>query len=251
MFNWLPFTMPFFWFVKTFLKKDFLEATDQIAVRSKFIDESIVEAIEKKSIKQVVIIGAGLDARAVRMPIFQTTPSLRGYEIDFPGMLAEKHRLFASVGYGDFYKTKDSDFKDNKPRVTLVGTDLSQSPKTWQEDLLKAGFNKKVPTVWVTEGLTAYLEEPELKALFTAMTEFSAKGSEICSTWNGSTSKGRAWDQDIHRSFCDDPGKFYTPLKWSRMKLVSLGHALRDVGVTKINFPVDSPCYWLSLYVKD
>jgi hypothetical protein len=72
-----------------------------------------------------------------------------------------------------YYSTQCTD----TPQHTQVGVDLND-PK-WRETLLAAGFDATVPTVWLAEGLSMYLEPHAMDALTTTLFELSAPHSVL------------------------------------------------------------------------
>mmetsp|Transcript_8642 Transcript_8642/g.12901 ORF Transcript_8642/g.12901 Transcript_8642/m.12901 type:complete len:316 (+) Transcript_8642:47-994(+) len=230
------------------LGRDIQAATDMLGTRSKFIDDHIIEGIQEGGINQIVIFGSGLDARAARMPLLHTTTAVRVYEVDFPNMLHAKQRLFAEIGFSGCYEATD----DKHGRAVFVGTDLSEPSKRWQSDLSDAGFDAGVPTIWVLEGLTGYLNESELGVLFKAVSSMSCKGSLVVATWNGAsgeTSK-TPWRQSIHCSYVDDPEMFLPGSIWKKKKHIGIGAATRAYGLSSSGINATDKSYWLSLHSK-
>ena len=67
-----------------------------IAVRTAFIDRQLLHCANNEGIKQIVILGAGLDTRAARL----AGESLRFFEVDHPATQADKRERLAGLeGY--------------------------------------------------------------------------------------------------------------------------------------------------------
>lgn len=109
-----------------------------ITVRTRFLDDLVLDACVKGA-RQVVILGAGLDARAFRLA---WPEGLRLYELDMPGVLGFKQRVIESEGW-----------RPTCERVP-VPVDLSDD---WTKPLLTAGLDAAAPVAWIAEGLLAYL----------------------------------------------------------------------------------------------
>ncbi len=109
--------------------------------------------------RQLVILGAGLDTRAFRLPLPE---SLRVFEIDLPELFAFKEPVLAAAAA--------------RPRCArfVVPADLRDD---WGAALRGAGFDPAVSTAWLDEGVLGYLAQPDARAVGTAMTELSAAGS--------------------------------------------------------------------------
>jgi methyltransferase (TIGR00027 family) len=118
-----------------------------VAVRTAFIDERIRRAQDPPfDMRQVVLLGAGLDTRAARL----ARPGVRFFEVDRASSQKEKlRRLGALEGYpGDAAAHVTCDFE----RDDFV------------ERLVAAGFRTSEPAFVVWEGVVPYLSEPAVRA---------------------------------------------------------------------------------------
>ncbi|MGZ6779783.1 MAG: SAM-dependent methyltransferase [Mycobacterium sp.] len=132
-------------------------STVQIVVRTRFWDEALLGAVTAAN--QVVILAAGMDARAYRLawPAGTTV-----YELDQPAVIAAKAGILA----------------DDQPRCrrVAIGVDLADD---WPAELTAAGFDPTTPTVWLIEGLLQYLDEAAVWTLFARVHTLSAPGSTL------------------------------------------------------------------------
>ncbi|MDV3125760.1 SAM-dependent methyltransferase [Mycobacterium sp. 21AC1] len=133
------------------------KTTTQIVVRTRFWDEALLRAV--RSVRQVVILAAGMDARAYRLPWPDGTTV---YEVDQPAVIDAKAGLL------------DGD----EPRClrVAVGTDLAGD---WPQVLRSNGFEPQVATAWLIEGLLQYLDEGAVRTLFERVDALSAPGSVL------------------------------------------------------------------------
>jgi methyltransferase (TIGR00027 family) len=131
--------------------------TRQIVVRTRFWDEALLRAAQ--SARQVVILAAGMDARAFRLPWPDGTTV---YELDQPEVISAK----AAALDGE------------EPLCTrvAVGVDLTGD---WTETLRSNGFADRQPTVWLIEGLLQYLDEAAVATVFERVDALSAGGSVL------------------------------------------------------------------------
>ncbi|CAM9177742.1 unnamed protein product, partial [Ectocarpus fasciculatus] len=181
---WMPITWPIFYVFKL-LSKDLFKVAGMIGMRTKFIDDIVSEAVSSRSVRQVVILGAGLDARASRLPcLWLSGNRTTVFEVDFRGMLDAKKNIFSQVGYGDVYSEAGEE-----QRAVMVATDFSGPAEQWKDDLLAAGFDPTRPCVWILEGLTGYLKLNELQVCFETLSSVSAPGSQLTATWNGESAR--------------------------------------------------------------
>lgn len=141
---------------------------DMLAYRTAYLDAEITAAAPQ----QLVTVGAGLDARSIRLG---GRDERRWFDVDFASMHSAKWQLFAAAGFAQ----PDS--------LVCVDADLTD-PGAWQRELLAAhGFSSGAPTLWLLEGLTGYLERDELILLLAQITELSAPGSVILATFISAT----------------------------------------------------------------
>ena len=135
---------------------------EMMAVRTRFIDEFFVDA-GKAGVRQAVILAAGLDARAYRLPWPAGTTV---YEIDQPQVVDFKTRTLSDLGAEPTADRRD------------VGVDLRND---WPSALRQAGFDPARPTAWSAEGLLAFLPPDAQDRLLDNITELSAPGSRLVS----------------------------------------------------------------------
>jgi methyltransferase (TIGR00027 family) len=130
------------------------------ASRTKWFDEFFIAA-GASGIKQAVILAAGLDARAWRLPWVDGSVV---YEIDQPKVLAFKAQTLRA--------------HDAQPaaRYVQVPADLRQD---WPKALRDAGFDASEPTAWAAEGLLPYLPADAQDLLFERIHQHSARDSRI------------------------------------------------------------------------
>ena len=130
------------------------------AVRTRFFDDYLSAAVAAGR-RQVVLLAAGLDARAFRLA---WPPGTRVFEVDVPGVLAFKDEVLAGCSA-----------VPRCERVT-VPADLRRD---WAERLAEAGFGQTGPTAWLAEGVLLYLTAGEAGRLLSRVTALSAAGSRL------------------------------------------------------------------------
>ena len=130
------------------------------AARTKWFDEFFIAA-SAGGIRQAVILAAGLDARAWRLPWNDGSVV---YEIDQPKVLAFKTETLHARGV------------EPAVRYVAVPVDLRHD---WPKALREAGFDAGEPTAWAAEGLLPYLPAAGQDLLFERIDELSAQGSRI------------------------------------------------------------------------
>jgi methyltransferase (TIGR00027 family) len=118
---------------------------------------------------QLVIVGAGLDARAYRMTELADSVV---FEVDHPASQEFKRRQVAGL----------------VPRcreLRHVPVDFSRDALS--DALARAGHSPTLPTAWVFEGVITYLTPREVDGAIAAMAARSAPGSRLLATYGQRT----------------------------------------------------------------
>ncbi|MEV5542004.1 SAM-dependent methyltransferase [Saccharopolyspora shandongensis] len=132
---------------------------DQVAVRTRFIDDTIAHAVGD-GIAQVVVLGCGMDTRSYRL---SWPAGVHVFDLDLPEVLAFRDEVLARfVGSGS--------------RRTSVAADLRED---WPRSLVAAGFDPTVRTLWVCEGLLYALPAGAADELLAEITRLSSPGSSV------------------------------------------------------------------------
>src|SRR5271165_2911522 len=132
--------------------------TDFMATRTAFFDEFFLGAADS-GVRQVVILAAGLDARAWRLPWPDGTTV---YELDQAKVLEFKSTTLQARG------------AQPTSRLVSIPIDLRQD---WPTALREAGFDPSRPTAWSAEGLLRYLPAQAQDLLFERIHALSPAGS--------------------------------------------------------------------------
>ena len=131
-----------------------------VIIRTRFYDDYLLGACEA-GCRQVVLLAAGLDTRAYRLP---WPDGVRLYELDLPEVLSFKDEVLT----GENAVARCS-------RTTLP-VDLRED---WPDRLVEAGLDPSRPTAWLIEGLLVYLTADEAARLLTRVGDLSAPGSRV------------------------------------------------------------------------
>jgi methyltransferase (TIGR00027 family) len=146
-------------------KAELQTETDSLAVRTRFFDEFFASATGA-GIGQVVILAAGLDARAYRLA---WPPGTLVYEVDQPKVIKFKTDTMARLG------------AEPTTERRTVGIDLRED---WPTALRSSGFDDTKPAAWSAEGLLMYLPPEAQDRLFDHITELSAPGSQLATEYH-------------------------------------------------------------------
>jgi methyltransferase (TIGR00027 family) len=131
-----------------------------IVIRTGFLDDLLRQA-SASGIRQVVLLGAGMDSRAFRM---DWPGGTRLFEVDTAAPLEFKASVLRQEGA-----------VARCERIT-VAVDLRDD---WPGALAAAGHDPTLPTVWIAEGLLIHLPQDAVESLLTRIGARSAPGSRM------------------------------------------------------------------------
>lgn len=130
------------------------------AARTKYFDEYFARAIDA-GVKQVVLLAAGLDSRAYRLPWADGTEV---YELDQPRVLEFKRDTMDRLAQAPTADRRE------------VAIDLRED---WPQALQDSGFDPSRPSAWIAEGLLIYLPATAQERLFAGIDALAAPGSFV------------------------------------------------------------------------
>ncbi len=201
-----------------------LAVSYSIVIRTKFLDDLLRRAVAS-GIRQVVLLGAGMDSRAFRTDWSERT---RLFEVDTAAPL-------------DF---KESVLRQERAvarceRIT-VAVDLRED---WPAALAAAGHDPAAPTVWIAEGLLIYLPEDAVEQLLARIGARSAAGSRMGLTWSARGAIDRFAADAVPGSAAsfwrsempDDPVEWLAGHGWE-----ATSHTLRECGAA-YGRPIGTP----------
>jgi methyltransferase (TIGR00027 family) len=134
---------------------------DHLELRTRAIDE----VVARSRPRQLVVLGAGLDARAFRLEALSEAVV---FEVDHPATQAYKRARVGSLSR-------------IAREVRFVGVDFEHDDLA--ERLETAEHDSAVPTTWIWEGVTPYLTQPALSATLAVIAARSAPRSVLVMTY--------------------------------------------------------------------
>ena len=173
-----------------------------IPVRVRWFDD--LTASVAPTMRQVVVLGAGLDTRPYRLDV---PAELDWYEVDRPDVFAAKQQVMA----------------DHVPRCRrqVVEGDLAAD---WGSALVGAGIGRDAPTLWLAEGLFFYLTADMIAGMLRDAAALCGPGSVFAADVTGTAgldspvmARYRAWcaDNDVPPPFgTDDPIALFEAGGW-------------------------------------
>lgn len=149
-------TVPKGWAAR--LEFEMLRATTEVLVpRTVAIDD----AVRARLAGQLVIVGAGLDGRAWRMP---ELAGVQVFEVDHPASQRDKRDRAAALGSAP-------------GALRFVPVDFTRDQL--DTALASAGHTPDEPTTWIWEGVVPYLRRAEVASTVEAIGRLSAPGSRL------------------------------------------------------------------------
>ena len=147
-----------------FVSKALLGLVEHMALRTAAIDEALRAGLAAGA-RQLVILGAGLDARAYRM---RELGKVTVYEVDHPATQAYKRERTA----GKVPLARE---------VRFVPVDFERA--SLDAALAAAGHDARLPTFWIWEGVTMYLVPAAMRATLRVLAGRSAPTSRAAITY--------------------------------------------------------------------
>ena len=131
-----------------------------VAIRSRLAEEALDAAVAR-GVRQLVVLGAGLDTFAYRNGF---GGSLRIFEVDHPATQAWKRQRLADAAI------------PSPPNLTFVAVDFERDSLI--ERLVAAGFDPAQPAFFTWLGVVPYLTEPAIFATLAAIAALPG-GAEV------------------------------------------------------------------------
>jgi methyltransferase (TIGR00027 family) len=135
-------------------------------VRTRVIDDA-VRAFAAGGGRQLVLLGAGYDCRALRLP---ELADARVLEIDHPATQGRKREVLDNLGVASRARYIPWDFEARA---------LAELPGA----LADAGLDLRAPVLTIWEGVTMYLTPAAIDASLRALHAWSAPGSQLAMTY--------------------------------------------------------------------
>jgi len=162
--------------IRTYIDRQWPGARTSAVARTKFIDD-VAESALRSGVAQVVILGAGFDARAYRIPGMDRAVV---FEVDHPSTSARKRRVAETV-------------LGSLPRhLRFVAIDFTA--EVLSHAMSAAGYDRSRRTLFILEGVTNYLTEAAVDGTLRWCAS-AAVGSTVLFTY-------------VHRQVLDSPEVF-------------------------------------------
>jgi methyltransferase (TIGR00027 family) len=132
-----------------------------LSLRTRFLDDALMAAVRDAGMTQVVILAAGMDTRAFRLPLPAGTVV---YELDRDDVFDLKEPVLAGLGASAACERH------------VIRVDLAVD---WVPALRAAGFDSTRPTAFLAEGLLMYLQPDAAEGVIRAVSSVAADDSWV------------------------------------------------------------------------
>jgi methyltransferase (TIGR00027 family) len=150
--------------VRAYIDRRWPGARTSAVARTRFIDDAVAAALTE-GIEQVVILGAGFDARAYRIAAMGRVPV---FEVDHPSTSATKRAaVVAALG-------------SMPSHVRFITADFQS--RSWPDALMSSGYDPRRRTFLIWEGVTNYLTEDAVDGTLRWCARLAA-GSKVLFTY--------------------------------------------------------------------
>jgi methyltransferase (TIGR00027 family) len=133
-----------------------------LEARTRFFDDQVLAAVGR-GVRQIVILGAGYDDRALRF----RSPGVRYFELDHPATQSDKRRRLRGMN------------------ADLAG--LTLAPADFRRDqagrvLAASGHDAGRASLFICEGLLVYLDQATIRSLLAGLRSRAAAGSTLAAS---------------------------------------------------------------------
>jgi methyltransferase (TIGR00027 family) len=130
-----------------------------VAARSRLAEDRLAEAVVGRGVRQLVVLGAGLDTFGLRNP--HRDKGLKVFEVDHPATQAWKRERIAEA-------------TSEPPALHFVSVDFEK--QSFLDELIKAGFDPQAPGFVMWLGVMPYLSR---EAIFSTLRALASVGAEV------------------------------------------------------------------------
>ncbi len=171
-----------------------------LVARDRYIDDFLQRSLDD-GLEQLVLLGAGLDARPYRFP--QLKSGVKVFEVDHPASQATKLRKLVEI------------FGELPAHVTFVAIDFTTQDLA--ERLFAHGYDPALKTLFIWQGVTQYLNLQAVDSTLAFVAHNSAPGSQIIfdymytSLLGGAAGHGEIRNMRRYRAFSGEDLVFGIP----------------------------------------
>lgn len=172
--------------------------------RTRCIDAALAQALlpppersaqrPSRPLQQLVVLGAGYDTRSYRFARALDAAGVRRFEVDLPALQQEKRAALAALA-----QRQPPAFRAAVAQVTFVPLDLARPKDELLAGMRAAGFDAQQVTLFVWEGVTAYLTAEAVRQSLEFMAAACAPGSTLLVTFVAQAPPAGRVRHELHR----------------------------------------------------
>jgi len=189
-----------------------------VCMRSRVVEEKL-DLAREQGVKQLVILGAGLDSTAYRS--HELTDGLQVFEVDHPATQQWKRERLAAA---------DISVPDN---VTFVAFDFER--QTLSEALEAGGVSKDAATFFTWLGVQMYLTDEAVRATLSVMGQYPIGSQMVMDFVSPSYVRAGNVVSDSVQNLQEVVSEMGEPMK-SKYFVPELDEILKDSGFSKVDF---------------
>jgi methyltransferase (TIGR00027 family) len=180
-----------------------------VVLRSRVAEDRLADAVAR-GVRQLIVLGAGLDTFAYRQPAWSSELSI--VEVDHPASQQLKREMLSGTGV------------DIPANVRFADIDFEH--ETLAEGLLRCGVSSNVPTFFSWLGVTMYLTRSAIDAVLDTVAGFPPE-SEIVLTFAQPRAEDEAHNLAESAAEVGEPWiSYFTP---DEIEALLRAHGFRDV----------------------
>ncbi|KAJ3670066.1 hypothetical protein LUZ60_010390 [Juncus effusus] len=198
-----------------------------MAIRTLWFDTRLEAAIEALGCTgiQIVLLGAGMDARAYRMSCLKNNIV---FELDFPELLQLKHNL---INHAETTSTNtNTNLILQSARLVHVSADLREPD--WFQKLTDSGFSPETNTIWLLEGILYYLSQNDamqvLEAIANNMCKPTVRTALLADFMNKSAI---TLSNEMYHFYSDWPDELLPSLGFCEVNISQIGDLDANFGL--------------------
>nr|GLL18184.1 uncharacterized protein LOC109149279 [Ipomoea trifida] len=201
-----------------------------IAVRTLWFDRKLEAAINSfdGGAAQVVLLGAGMDARAFRLSCLK---DIDVFEVDFPEVLQIKSTILQAAAEATNEHKK---IMMTAKSLRRVAADIRES--NWLEKLQVSGFEIKKNTVWILEGILYYLSHSHAMEVLKLIADNCAFTHTVLLA-DFMNKQSTTMSPSLYHFYSDWPDQLLPTLGFSDVKLSQIGDPDAHFGL--LNDPLN------------
>ncbi|KAF3323907.1 S-adenosyl-L-methionine-dependent methyltransferase [Carex littledalei] len=196
-----------------------------LAIRTLWFDARLQAAIESfgGGHVQLVLLGAGMDARAYRLSYLKETTI---FELDFPDLIQLKSDLIRQVVASSDNQTNLTVSSD---RLIHVPADLREP--NWLQKLTDSGFSPGTNTVWILEGILYYLSYDDAMQVLETIARALEKTAHAVLLADFMNKSAVSLSNDMYQFYSDWPDQLLPRIGFCNVKVSQIGDSDANFGL--------------------